>query len=253
MGSVFSFETGAVVESGGECKVDAGRGIPSGQGESGQLSENHRNTFSRRLTLMPAPDSSAGSFLPSLHARELTVDNLTPSSSAYEWASFNKEPMLVILPLSVSLPDKSTANLPGVPDLSCGHSTEMDLPVILSNIEARLKDLGQTEGWLLEESKHHDALRNLRRAIKRGKGGWTMRTLSDIAAALKCTPGDLMRSPASVAAVPIEEPATLRAFLIAQLNLVESQRDLIHRQIKAIDDAAAAKNMGKSRPRKKKR
>lgn len=122
----------------------------------------------------------------------------------------------------------------------------MDLQTILTNIEARLKQRKWTADRVSALSGHKDAIRNLKRAIQTGKGGWSVRTLIDIAKQLDCHPADLLHPPAPVATLPVGDPDTMRDFLAAQ-------RDLLDRQIKALDDASAAKNMLKNPPKRKKR
>lgn len=211
-------------------RAGRGRGTSSGHGASGQLSENHCMARSSRLTWMSAPDSRASNFLPSSNARELTVDNPTFLSSAYERATESNWSMLCIPDISVKLPPKSTAILPDVVDRSSGHATEMDLPVILANINARLAELEKSPDAAAREAGAPDAIRNLRRAIKNGKGGITVRTLSKLAEVLETTPQELM-APRKPTALAIDAQQ-LRDFLIAQRNLIDQQ-------IQQIEAAAA--------------
>lgn len=169
-----------------------GRGTSAGQAASGQLSENHCIARSSRRTWMSAPPSIAPSFLPSSNARELTVDSPTPSISAYARATDSRCSMLLMPQLSVILPDKSTAILPGAEPVNSGHPTGMDLPAILQRIELRLKTLGLSPDAAARAAEVPDAIRNIRRAVEKGKGGINARTLSRLAKALKTTPAWLL-------------------------------------------------------------
>ena len=204
-----------------------GRGMPAGHAPAGQLSENHCIARSSRKTLMPAPVSSAASFLPSSKAREETVDSPTCSISAYAYATESSCLMASMPGISVSLPGKSTAILPSAAFAYSGHSTGMDLTAVLTNIEGRLAELGMSADKASRLAGRPDAIRNLRRAVRKGKGGLTMATVAALARALKTTQEALLAPAATVPVDEVDAPR-LREFLVAQRNLID-------RQIQALD------------------
>jgi transcriptional regulator with XRE-family HTH domain len=61
----------------------------------------------------------------------------------------------------------------------------MDLAGLLQRIEQRLGELGLTEHDASLASGHPDAIRNIRRALEKGKGAPTVRILTDLARALQ--------------------------------------------------------------------
>lgn len=221
----------------------AGRGTASGQGASGQWSENHCIVRSSRPTLMSAPSAIADSFLPSLKARELTVVKGTPSILAYARATVSRASMLDMGGISVSLPGLSTAILPEAAVVHSGHSTGMTkLEIILHNVERILvsRDLSANETGVGE------AIRNMRRKVRKGLLGGSPRVdvLMRIAAALKTDLATLTNPPAPPA-VPEGDAPQLREFLL-------EQRAVIDRQIAALDAAAAPaprKPKRKAKPR----
>jgi hypothetical protein len=207
---------------------------------SGQLSENQRIARSKRPTLISAPSSKARSFLPSSKARELTVERGTSSNSAYARATLSKSLMADIGAMSVSLPVKSTAFLPGVEVFPSGYPTDMELAVILQNIERLLKARGISADEASRKAGHPDAIRNAKRKLKRGsKGSMRADTLAALARVLGVTQNDLARSD-RVRAPPIPG---LREALLAQ-------RAFIDEQIAALDEAEA---MAQKPPKRNKR
>lgn len=141
---------------------------------------------------MSAPASMAPSFLPSSSARELTVESSIPSIAAYARATESNWSMPVMPGISVSLPEMSTAILPDAQPVNSGHLTEMDLTVILQRIEQRLAVLGLSPDAAARQAGVPDAIRNIRRAIRKGKGGITAQTLSKLAKELQTTSAWLM-------------------------------------------------------------
>lgn len=218
-----------------------GRATSSGQEPSGQFEENQPSAFSKRLTLMSEPASSAASFLPSSKTRELTVDSGTPVNLAYWRAILRRSSMPDMAGISVSLPAMSTVKLPSAFPVGSGQSTGMDLATILTNIERHLKRIGIKSAEASRRAGRPDAIRNLKRKVKAGvtKGSLRADTLEALAAALQTTADDLKRPPPSSPA-PI---SGLREYLL-------EQRALIDRQIAALDQAEMAVQ---NRPRRKKR
>jgi hypothetical protein len=221
----------------------AGLGTSDGQGASGQLSENQRRAPSSRRTCMSAPPASAPSFLPSSKARELTVVSSICSIAAYSRATMRSCSIPVMDAISVNLPGKSTAILPDAQIVDSGQITGMNLTVLLRNIENRLTVLDISADAASRKAGRPDAIRNLRRAVREGKGGMTIQTLAALAKALETTQEDLTRPPDPVPPVNRGDTAKLRDILLAQ-------RDLITRQIQALDaDEAAAPTTRKRRAR----
>lgn len=176
-----------------------GRGTSDGHSPSGHLSENHCKARSRRPTLMSEPDSNALSFLPSLRARELTVESGTPSISPYRRATLRSASMPDMDRISVSLPVLSTVKLPGADPVNSGHSTGMDHDILLENIERLLKIQKVSADAVSKAAKRPDAIRNLRRRVAgETSGSWNLDTLADIARALKTTPWDLLRPSSAI-------------------------------------------------------
>lgn len=141
---------------------------------------------------MSAPPSKAVSFFPSLSARELTVVRGTPSASPYRLATFKSESIPDMHEISVSLPHVSTVDLPNALWPTSGHSTGMDLKVLLANID-RLKGK-MSDHALSKKAGRLDAVRNLRRyAAGELKGTWTLDVLEDVASALDTSAWELLR------------------------------------------------------------
>lgn len=201
-----------------------GRGTAAGHSPAGQFSENQRSARSSRPTLMSAPSSRARSFLPSSSARELTVESGTPSISAYARATVSSCSMPDMARISVGLPVKSTAILPGAHSIRSGHSTGVDTAVILTNIERRLKVLKISADEAARRAGKPDAIRNLRSGKTKTP---RIETLQALAKALETTPEALMQQTdvVAVAAVPGMRELLLR------------QRGLIDEQLAALDEA----------------
>ncbi len=213
----------------------AGRTTPDGHGPSGQLSENHCIARSSRRTWMSAPPSIADSFLPSSKARELTVERPTPSMSAYARATASNCSIESMLPISVNLPDKSTAILPDAMAVGSGHLTEMtetDWTAVLSNIEARLKTLRMSPHAASKRAGHLDAIRNLERSIERGKPGMSLKTLDHLAVVLK-TSREALLSSGRVHLPKIEPEQATTA-----VEMLKAQRSLLDQQISTLEEAA---------------
>jgi hypothetical protein len=64
----------------------------------------------------------------------------------------------------------------------------MHLEEIVNRINERLEALGITAPEAESRAGRRDAIRNMRRAVARGKGGVTMRTIDALAPALSTTP-----------------------------------------------------------------
>lgn len=211
-----------------------GRGTPSGQSPEGQLSENQSMARSNRRTWMSAPASIAASFLPSSKARELTVESSTPSSAAYARATVSKCSMLDMPRISVSLPHKSTANLPDVVSILSGHSTGMELSTILARIDRRLAELGWSDHFASMKSGHQDAIRNIRRAIEAGRQGVSSKTLADLAKTLEIPLATLIAPNDEGKKKPptVDELRQQREELLDQLTTIQTR-------IAAMEQAAA--------------
>src|ERR1700691_1146075 len=177
-----------------------GRGTSSGHSPlSGQLSENQRSASSNRPTVMSLPSARAPSFLPSLNARELTVERGIFSISAYRRATRSSVSMPDIGAISVNLPVLSTVNLPNDKSVSSGQSTGMDLKVLLNNIDRLIRAKKTTDHAISVKSGSEDAIRNLRRYASGGlKGMWTLDTLEKVAGALETTSWELLRPPGAI-------------------------------------------------------
>jgi hypothetical protein len=141
--------------------------------------------------------------------------------------------------ISVSLPVKSTAFLPGADNVGSGHSTGMNLQAILQNIERLLRARGLNADVASRMAGRPDAIRNLRRKVKgEQKGGITLRTVSDLAEALGTTATDLMRTDH-----PEPPPLGMREYLLQQRALIDAQ----------LADLDAVENPQPKRPKRKNR
>lgn len=81
----------------------------------------------------------------------------------------------------------STAKLPDAPVCSPGYSTGMNLKDILDRVEARLSALGLSADGASKRAGKPDAIRNMRRAVKTGRGGPTAETVAALAPVLETT------------------------------------------------------------------
>jgi hypothetical protein len=235
MGKIIRFPRRHSAASAGSAFEALGRGTSVGHGAAGQCSENQSSARSSRRTWMSAPPSIAASFLPSSKARELTVVSGMPSSAAYARATDSKCSMLLIPEISVNLPGLSTAILPDAKSVGSGHLTGMDLTAVLSNIEARLAELDKSADAVSRAAGKPDAIRNLRRAIKSGKGGFTMKTLVALARALETSPEALLSTSRP------HLPADLDGDAAKMLDFLLEQRELLDNQIRALTARAVKK------------
>lgn len=193
---------------------------------------------------MSAPSVMAPSFLPSSSARELTVDNGTPSTSAYARATVRSCSMPDMGSISVSLPGKSTAILPDAQPFDSGHSTGMELAAILHRIERRLRVLGLSADDASKQAGVPDAIRNIRRAVESGKGGMAVKTLVALAPVLETKPCWLLGDQEQA---PIDELG---------LEALEQKRDELLEQVGKVQVAITARTQQKApqkRGRKKTR
>jgi len=179
-----------------------GRGMSDGHAVSaGQCSENHRKASSRRPTVISDPVSNARSFFPSLRTREETVESGTPSISPYRRAMRSSSSMADMGAISVNVPVLSTVNLPNAREADSGHSTGMDLKVLIANIDRLVKAQRTTDNAVGIRAGKQDAIRNLRRYASGDlKGMWTLDTLEAVAKALGTSSWELLRPPGAVAA-----------------------------------------------------
>lgn len=243
MGDVVEFRRHADASIGADDGF--GRRTPSGQDTSGQLSENHCIVRSSRRTCMSAPFSMASSFLVSPKARQLTVDKLISCARAYARATWSNCSVPVMHGISVNLPDMSTAILPDALAVDTGSITAMDAKVILRNIDACLLAQRRTEHKVSKDAGHPDAIRNLRRAVARGKARVSLPMLQAIAKTLKTTPAELQR--------PDMEPPKLDLSPDQQDRLLElllAQREMLDGQIEALLAARHTVSAAKKRSEK---
>lgn len=192
-----------------------GRGTSEGQSQSaGQRSENQRIASSSRPTVMPEPSSKVRNFLPSLKTREETVDSGISSFSAYRRATVSSCSMPDMSAISVRLPVLSTANLPDAHLTGSGHSTGMDLKVLLTNIDRHIRIQQTTDNAVSKKAGRNDAIRNLRRYASGDlKGSWKLDVLEDIARALGTSSWELLRPPGA-----IPEDESLREYIDAVVD-----------------------------------
>jgi len=116
-----------------------------------------------------------------------------------------------------------------------GYSTGMDLPLILSNIEWRLKVLKISANKASELAGAPDSIRNLRRRVAGEKAGsFTLDTLQKLAVALRCEPKDLMQPVPEQNVKPIPG---LRGTLLSHLAYLEKERERVLRDLDALDAA----------------
>jgi hypothetical protein len=140
----------------------------------------------------------------------------------------------------------STVKSPDARFVSSGYSTGMDLPLILSNIEWRLKVLKLSANRASDLAGTPDAIRNLRRRVAGKAGGsFTVDTLQKLAVALKCEPKDLMQATPQENVKPIPG---LRGQLLSQLAYLDTERDRVLRQLDALETA----ELPAEKPRKRK-
>lgn len=205
--------------------ADTGRGTSRGQSRLDSLSENHDMARSSVRLRRSAPFSIAAMRLLSEKTRELTADNGTPSTSEYLRATLSKRSMLFIPPISVILPDKSTANLPDARKLKYGHPSLMNYQAILARIERRLDELGVSAHHISKAAGSPDAIRNLKRVVQSGKGGITARTLSALAPKLNMTTAQLLgeEAPITLEHLTVEQLIEEREILLRRLTDVQNE------------------------------
>jgi hypothetical protein len=168
MGVVLSFPGHALTSA--TSGVKGGLGIASGQGVSGQLSENHCKVRSSRLTWMSAPRSIAGSFLVSPVDRQLTVDKSNRVASAYARATASKWSMPDMQGISVILPNKSTVFLQRAVSVNSGYITGMELKEIVAWVDERKAAKGIRSDLEVERGSGAKwAVQNMRKGLKTGK------------------------------------------------------------------------------------
>lgn len=130
--------------------------------------------------------------------------------------------------------------------MSSGYSTGMDLPLILANINWRLKVLGLSANRASDLAEAPDAIRNLRRRVAGKAGGsFTVDTLQKLAKALQCEPRDLMQPLPEQNVRPIPG---MRGQLLSQLAYLDGERERVLRQIELLDQA----ELPAEKPRKRK-
>lgn len=93
---------------------------------------------------------------------------------------------------SVILPDLSTAILPDDRFILSGHITGMELAHVLGRIERSLKEVGLSADAASKLAGKPDAIRNMRRAVKDGRPGFNIATITALARVLKKTPAWLI-------------------------------------------------------------
>lgn len=175
-----------------------GRGTSSGQGASGQWSENHCSVRSNLATVMPAPPSMAESRLLSPSALQLTTDKSMPTDSPYARASDNRSLVPIMPTISVSLPQKSTAILPDAQIVRFSKLTGMSKKELIAAIDARIAEKKTSRSAASIAAGHEDCIRNW--AV--GKSNPQYGTLSDLAAVLELDPQALWAAYKGEAAPP---------------------------------------------------
>ncbi len=238
---------GSIVRFHALASAGSGRGMPAGQGSSaGQLSENQRIVRSSRSTVMPAdPASMASSFLPSLSACELTVENLRFLQPAYTRATV-KRLSVPDMPLSIGkITRLSTAKLPRGQNCSIGYSTGMELRDIVTWVDARLKATGLSDRSAGKKAGHQYAITNMRRTLKNGAGSLPkVKTLADLAKVLGDPPAGLLDVVHTVGAAeplgPMRAPTDLE-LLEAELADIRAREVRI---LSAIAEIKAARKAG---------
>lgn len=212
-----------------------GRGTSSGQSPSGQFSENQRSARSKRPTVKSDPVSSAPSFLPSLKARELTVDKGMRSISAYRRATVSSCSIPDITDISVNVPVLSTAILPDAQNSRSGQSTGMDLAVVLQNIE-RLLELKQRSADAVSRAAGvPDAIRNLKRTVRgKIKAAPTMRTIAALADELKVSVDDLIRPRERIEIQPVPG---MRETILKKIEWLDREKQQALDELEALEHA----------------
>ena len=108
----------------------------------------------------------------------------------------------------------------------------MHLQEIVNRIDQRLESLGISALEAERRAGRRDAIRNMRRAVARGKGGVTMRTIDALAPALSATPEWLLTGQDKIEAdetteiilldkrSPLDDDRVIEAFALAFQSLV---------------------------------
>jgi hypothetical protein len=141
-----------------------------------------------------------------------------------------------MLDISVSLPVKSTAILPGAQIYKAGHSTGMDLAIVLENIERLLKVRKLSAHKASELAGKPDAIRNIKRKIEGGIQGNSLaiETLEALARVLGTTSADL-RAPAP--RINVQSVTGVRETLLAKIAWLDKERDQALRELDAVEHA----------------
>ena len=174
----------------------SGLGTSSGQGVSGQLSENHCIVLWKRPMVMSAPSASSASLFPSFKASELTVESFNCRASANDRATARSCFLSDMPPVLVKLPRLSMGFLPSLADVDFGYSTGMDdLRAFLAWIDRRKTELGISDAAISKRAKHPYAVQNIRRTVRKGHGSRPKEeTVRAIAKALGNAPAGLLTS-----------------------------------------------------------
>lgn len=185
-----------------------GRDTFEGQStDAGQWSENHCIVFSKRLTWMSAPRSSAPSFFVSPKARQLTVERSMPSIAAYARAVMRSSSMPFMQSISVKLPLMSTVILPEATIGNSSYITGMGNDEIMQWIEPRLKARKISANRASKEAGVPDAIRNIKRGLSKPK----IETLWALAKVLGEPPPGLFERVADPLSSPLPTLDDLRA------------------------------------------
>lgn len=101
----------------------------------------------------------------------------------------------------------------------------MSLSILLTNIEKLLEEQKRSADAVSREAGHPDAIRNLRRAIERGKGGISLQVLIDLARALKTSHTALLVPKGDTFTIQAPHPNDQQVleFLLEQQKLIERQ------------------------------
>ena len=187
---------GDVVRIHARISMGSGRGTSSGQGVSGQLSENHCIVRWKRPVVMSAPSASSANLFPSFKASELTVESFNCRASAKDRATARSCFVSDMPPVLVKLPRLSMGFLPSLTDIDSGYSTGMDdLRSFLAWIDKRKADLGISDAEISRRAKRPYAVQNIRRTVRNGHGSRPKEeTVRAIAKALGNAPAGVLSS-----------------------------------------------------------
>ena len=129
----------------------------------------------------------------------------------------------------------------------------MNLQAILARIERRLEELDRTPHAVSKAAGVPDAIRNLKRVVRDGKGGITARTLSALAPALNMTVAHLLGEEARIKIdhLTVEQLIEEREILLRRLTDV--QNEIAKREQESMSASATSGKSRKGRGKPKSR